>query len=122
MRRRKVKKAFVFTMGFFLFLFAFFSFNKSNFFLRAADLLQWEQEIKQVEIDIKEVLELKMGYEARAVHHENKAQRLQFMQGQLQVAKRHWNLALKNREIVDKLEEELKILEGKKQSIFDANQ
>ena len=61
-----------------------------------------------------ELEEKKKGYEAKAIKHANQGDRLQFVQGELQTAKRHWKLAKENRKIAEKIQKEIDALKLKK--------
>lgn len=68
------------------------------------------------EIDqrITELREEKRGYEARALYHESVGERLQFVDGELLVARRHFRLAEENRKKAALLQEEIEALEKQK--------
>ncbi len=68
-----------------------------------------KNQIKVLDSQIKELEDVKIGLEGRAVKLENKGQRLQFQEGFLQEAKRTFNA-------VDKLRENAKQVQ--KRSIF----
>jgi hypothetical protein len=77
-----------------------------------------KSEIAALDKKIAELEEMKKGYEAAAIKHANQAERLQFIEGQLQVAKKHWKLADENKKIAAKIQgqiDELKMRKAKLQ-------
>jgi len=66
---------------------------------------------------ILELEDMKKGYEAKAIKHANKAERLQFVEGQLQVAKKHWKLADENKKIADEIQKQIDELQVRKLKI-----
>ncbi len=73
--------------------------------------------IKEIDEKINKLKELKKGYEAKAIRHVNQAQILQFTQGELQTAKRHWKLAEDNRKIAVRIQKEIDELQVKKKKL-----
>ncbi|NGX35104.1 MAG: hypothetical protein K1060chlam1_01474 [Candidatus Anoxychlamydiales bacterium] len=63
--------------------------------------------IEEIDKKINELEEMKRGYEAKAIKQANQAQRLQFIEGELQAAKKNWRLAEDNRKIVVRLQKEI---------------
>lgn len=72
--------------------------------------------IHEQEIDkrIEELKEKKLGYEGKALQFSNQAERFQFMEGELQTAKKYWKLAELNKKIADELQKEIDQLEASK--------
>ena len=58
--------------------------------------------------------ERKLNAEKNAIYHENQGQRLQFLQGQLQYAKRHFKAAAASRKMAADIQAEIDKLEGQK--------
>ncbi|NGX44743.1 MAG: hypothetical protein K1060chlam3_00918 [Candidatus Anoxychlamydiales bacterium] len=63
--------------------------------------------IEDIDKKINELEEMKRGYESKAIKQVNQAQRLQFIEGQLQEAKRYWKAAEDNRKIVTRIQKEI---------------
>jgi hypothetical protein len=78
---------------------------------------QWTDS-KKIDQRIEELKQMKKGYEAKAIYHDNQAQRLQFIEGQLQLAKNHMKLADANREVAKKIQSEIDLLEARKQVLM----
>ena len=79
----------------------------------------WEQEVVELDKQITELKEMKLGYESKAVRHINQAQRLQFVQGEQLTAKRYWELAEENKQIAEHIQKDIDELEAQKKSILD---
>jgi len=79
---------------------------------------QHEEEIEEIECQIEKLKSMKKGYESKALYHENQAERLQFIQQEMQTAKKHWIMAEENREIAKKIQKDIDALEEKKQSLL----
>ncbi|NGX43976.1 MAG: hypothetical protein K1060chlam3_00134 [Candidatus Anoxychlamydiales bacterium] len=63
--------------------------------------------VDDIDKKINELEEMKRGYEAKAIKQVNQAQRLQFIEGQLQEAKRYWRSAEDNRKIATRIQKEI---------------
>lgn len=74
-----------------------------------------EERAKQIDRQIEELVEIKRGYDGKAVYHANQADRLQFVNGELSNAKKHWVLSDHYNKL--SLEVEKKIEELKKERI-----
>jgi len=71
---------------------------------------------------IVELKTMKRGYEARAIDHENQGQRLQFINSELERAKKHWAIAEKNRLISMEIQKDIKSFEVKKGMLLEGNE
>lgn len=119
MKRKHINKAFWMTMSFFILFFAFFSINK-NFHLSAQTQVEtWQQEIINIDKQIENLEKMKRGYEAKAIQHANQADRLQFIEGEQETAKRHWKIAEANRDVAKKIQSQIDDLKAKKKAILD---
>ncbi len=114
MQKVKVSRAFLMVMIFFVFIFAIFSITKKAYSYNNNKI---DTEIESINKKIAELEEMKKGYEARAIKHANNAQRLQFVEGQLQIAKKHWKLADEYKKIVEKIQSEIDELKAQKLKI-----
>lgn len=74
--------------------------------------------MQSIDKEIQELTEMKRGYEARALRHEDQAQRLQFRQNEHLEARKHLQLADANREIAKKIQQDIDDLQAKKQAIL----
>ena len=63
--------------------------------------------IEDIDKKINELEEMKRGYESKAIKQANQAQRLQFIEGELQTAKRYWRAAEDNRKIATRIQKEI---------------
>lgn len=63
--------------------------------------------IEDIDKKINELQDMKRGYESKAIRQDNQAQRLQFIEGELQNAKRNWKLAEDNRKIALRIQKEI---------------
>jgi hypothetical protein len=79
-----------------------------------------ERQIQEIDGKIDELRKMKRGYEAKALQHESMGQRLQFVEKELLTAKKHWQLADKNRQIARKIEYDIEAYEQKKQELVEA--
>jgi cell division protein FtsL len=120
MKKVKVHKAFLIVMIFFIFIFSVFSISKTAYSYSN----KIDSEIVTIDKKITELEQMKKGYEARATKHANTAQRLQFVEGQLQIAKKHWKLSEEYKEIAKKIQSEIDNLQAQKVKIYEnsANQ
>lgn len=108
-------KAFFAILSFFIFIVAVFMVNKS-FTYYAADS-EKQNEIMLMDQKIQELQEMKRGYVAKALNHANQAERLQFINGELQTAKKHWKLADENRRIAMQIQKQIDELKVQKYEI-----
>ncbi|MBN2479644.1 MAG: hypothetical protein JXA94_05400 [Parachlamydiales bacterium] len=126
MKKSKViQKTFIITMSFFVFLFGILWTNKSFSSVstvKQENLPAWKQEINELDSKIKNLEEMKRGYISSAIKHENQAQRLQFINGQQQYAKRHWQQADENRRIAERIQKEIDDLKIQRQVIIKKHQ
>jgi len=70
--------------------------------------------IEDIDNKINELQEMKRGYESKAIRHDNQAQRLQFIEGELQNAKRNWKIAEDNRKIAQRIQKEIDELKAQR--------
>lgn len=110
----KLFSAFVITMGFFLLFFVSSALSKSS----CPPIAKWQQEINDIDRQIDELKEMKIGYEGRALQHQNQAERVQFYKHEQLTAKRNWILADENKKIAERIEDDIRQLEIKKESIL----
>jgi len=75
-------------------------------------------QIQEIDRKINNLEEMKRGYDSKAIRHSNQAQRLQFIEGELQVAKRHWKLAEDNRKIAIRIQKEIDLLKVQKMQLL----
>ncbi len=94
-------------------------FSCSFVFAKAAS---WKQEVMQIDQQIKDLEELKRGYEAKALRLENQAERLQFKNSEYIIAKRYWELADENRQIAKRIQNDIDTLKEKKQELINAHE
>lgn len=74
-------------------------------------------EVQKINDQIEELEEMKRGYEARALKHENMAEYLQFDQQAVLETRRHLQLADENRNKAALVQEEIDRLNAKKQQL-----
>jgi len=89
-----------------IFLLFFFLFASAN------------SELVEIDAKIRELTEMKQGYEARALRHENQAERLQFEDKAFLEARRHIQLAQENRQKAAKIQEEIDRLQEKRETLL----
>ena len=89
----------------------------------------YQDQIEQIDTQIKELKEMKRGYEARALRAENQADRLQFEDHFVLETRRYYRIADENRAKAAKIQEEIDRLEDKRADLLkkdlqgrDANQ
>lgn len=74
-------------------------------------------EVQEIDTQLRELKEMKRGYEARALRHENYAEYLQF-EGQAYLeTRRHIELAEENRQKAAKVQQEIDRLEARRAKI-----
>jgi hypothetical protein len=113
----KLSRIFFLTMSFFVLFLTLLPTGKKSFFAFST-IPAWRQEIQNIEKQIQELTEMKRGYEARALRHEDQAQRLQFRQNEQLTVRKHWQLADENREIAKRIQLDIDQLEARKQAIL----
>ncbi len=110
----RIGSIFWITFGFFLLL-ALFSMGKGVLALQKSS---WEKEVEQIDRQIEDLTDRKKGLESQALRHENQAQRLQFRQGELSTARKHWKIADQKRAKAAKIQKKIDKLEEKKKQII----
>ncbi len=103
-----LKRCFFFTLSFFLILWGFSVHSESR-----------SVEIQRIDAEIQQLEEMKRGYEARALRHDDMATYLQFDTEAVLETRRHLQLADENRnkaalvqEQIDRLKQRRQQLEG----------
>jgi len=76
------------------------------------------KDIDSIDSEIKDLGELKRGCLSQAVKHENQAQRLQFIEGQLQYAKRSWKVATEYKRKARRVQKEIDSLKERKEFLL----
>ena len=76
-----------------------------------------EAQIEQIELKIQELEDKKMGFESRALRHENQADRLQFDDDTFLEMRRHNQLAEENRDKAAAVQKEIDRLQLEKAKI-----
>jgi hypothetical protein len=74
-------------------------------------------ELKKIDEEIQQLIEMKRGYEARALKHENMAEYLQFDQQAVLETRRHLQLADENRNKAALVQQEIDRLNAKKRQL-----
>ena len=85
--------------------------------LQAEEKLSKKQQVEEIDRHIKELEDAKIGLEGKAVKLENQGQRLQFVEGYLQEAKRALNAAAEFRQNAAHVQDEIDILEAKREEL-----
>lgn len=78
---------------------------------------QASPEVQKIDREINRLEEMKKGYEARALRHENQAERLQFDDQAALETRRHNQIAEENRKKADVLQKEIDSLKEKKENL-----
>lgn len=99
----RLKRVFFVTFTFFLVIWGFSVYSSSK-----------SEQIQQIDGEIKELEEMKRGYEARALRHENQAEYLQFDQQAVLETRRHLQLAQENKNKAELVQEQVDRLNEKK--------
>jgi hypothetical protein len=118
MKKMSVNKTFFITFVFFIAIFLIFNSSKGFAFKSVAYEKSYQNEINEIDNKIDKLENLKKGYEAEAIKHNNIAQRLQFQNGELQTAKKHWKIADENSRISLRIQKEIDALKIKKEKIL----
>ena len=85
--------------------------------LQAEKKLSKAQRVEEIDQQIKELKQAKIGLEGKAVKLENQGQRLQFQEGYLQEAKRALNAAAEFRKNAGEMQRGIDILEAKREEL-----
>ncbi|MBI5272632.1 MAG: hypothetical protein HY861_01445 [Chlamydiia bacterium] len=75
-------------------------------------------QVAEIDQQIEELEEMKRGFEARALRHEDQAQRLQFEDRALLETRRHNELAAENRAKAQRVQEEIDRLQTEKKKLL----
>ena len=78
-------------------------------------------QIEQLDAQIKELKEMKRGYESRAIRAEDQADRLQFEDHFYLETRRYYRIADENRAKAAKIQEEIDRLEAQKAELLKKN-
>lgn len=114
----RLSRVFFLTMGFFLILSAMLAINRQAGFLMAGENGKLDQQIQQIDQEIAELEDMKRGYEARAIRHENLGQMMQTDSEYTLETRRHYQIAEQNREIAAKIQVDIDQLQAKKQALL----
>lgn len=106
-------RLFLITLGFFVLLTAVD--------LYAALPLKVQMEIADIDEQIEELEEIKRGYEAKALRHEDHAWRLQFRDQLILETRRHIELAAENREMAARVQKEIDSLKKRRMLLLRYN-
>lgn len=99
----RIRRLFFVTFGFFLVLWGVSAFSTSK-----------SEQIQQIDSEIHELENMKKGYDARALRHENQAEYLQFDQQAVLETRRHLQLAQENKNKSELVQEQINRLKEKK--------
>ena len=104
----RLRRLFLLTFTFFLILWGFTAtgYTASN-----------SVEIEKIDSQIHQLVEMKRGYDSRALKHENMAEYLQFDQEAVLETRRHLQLADENRNKAALVQEQIDRLNAKKQQL-----
>lgn len=80
---------------------------------------QRETQVRSIDQQIQELQDKKMGFEARAIRHENQADRLQFNDETYLETRRHIQLAEENRAKAAAIQQEIDRLQNEKDKIIN---
>ncbi len=99
----RLRQIFFLTFFFFLFLWGFA--NESS------------AEVQKIDVQIQQLEDMKRGYDARALKHENYAEYLQFDQKAVLETRRHIQLADENRNKAALVQEQIERLKARKEQL-----
>jgi len=77
-----------------------------------------EEKIGNLQKQIEFLQQKKKEFEAKETYHMNQGDRLQFKDGELQEAKRHWKLAEFNKKMAGEMQTKINELEQEKQKLL----
>lgn len=102
----RLNRLFFMSFSFFLILWGFSAYTASD-----------SAEIQKIDGQIKQLEEMKRGYEARALKHNDMAEYLQFDQQAVLETRRHLQLAEENRNKAALVQEQIDRLQSRKQQL-----
>lgn len=79
-----------------------------------------QAQVEEIDRKISELRSMKRGYEARALRHEDQAQRLQFEDRAVLETRRHNELADENRQKADKIQQEIDRLQAERRKLLQS--
>lgn len=116
-----MKRCFGLTSAIFLLLWAIGAYASSDSFpFRFANIQAGgkEAQVQQIDQQIQELEEMKRGFEARALRHEDQADRLQFDDQTYLETRRHNQLAAENRAKAAAVQKEIDRLQAEKNKLL----
>lgn len=78
-----------------------------------------QEEIQQIDAKIEELIEIKRGYEGRAIWAENQADRMQFEDKYTLETRRYYQIAEENRQKAERIQEEIDRLRARKEELLE---
>lgn len=81
----------------------------------------WQIQVQEIDDQIIELEQMKLGYTGAALRHENQAERLQFEDKAYLETRRHLELAQQNREMAARIQVEIDRLKERRISILRQN-
>ena len=88
-------------------------------FLTPSETTAVKRQIETINQELEELVEMKRGFEGRALRHENQAERLQFIDRDMLEARRHWQLADENRAKAEAVQEKINALTNEKALLLE---
>lgn len=76
-----------------------------------------DEQVADIDLELKELEDMKRGFEARALRHENYAEYMQFEQQMVLETRRHLQIAQENRDKAAKVQERIDLLKKKRQQL-----
>jgi hypothetical protein len=105
-------------MSFFFILSTFLAVQHRSSVLTANERGKVDQQIQQIDQQIQELELMKRGYESKAIRHEDLGDTKQFKQEYNLETRRHYQLAEQNRQIADKIQKDIDLLNSQKEQLL----
>lgn len=117
----KSKNALFSTCGFAGFFLLVLVLLQSSFSIFAEEAPKWQKDLTVLEQKIHCLEETKKRFEADAIYHENEGERLQFVNGQLSLAKKHWQAASGYWKAAEDVQVQIDLIEKEKRDLMNKN-
>ena len=118
MFEKRLRGTFFLTLTFFWGLFGFASYFEAGSLFTSDRSAEIQARIQQIDRETEELQEMKRGFEARALRHDNQAEYLQFNDKTTLETRCHLQLADENRAKAAKTQQQIDRLQAEKQDLL----
>lgn len=106
-----LRKTFLTTLSFFLLVWGFWAYP--------AESTKTSIQVEQIDAQIKQLEDMKRGFEAKALRHEDQAEWLQFKEEAALEVRRHQQIAQENRDKAAEVQKQIDLLKARRQKLLE---